>query len=131
MSKQITKIELDGKPSGTKPLMMSDNLTTIREKIKDRVNASYIFLDKDGYPINKEDEKDYLLENISVSKLIKLKSDGSATGIDIFFNNTKICSANCSLSQNLSEVRNLISQYINQEFLFLIKQTALSQNRRK
>ena len=41
--------------------MMSDNLTIIREKIKYKVKASYVFLNKDGYPINKELENDYLL----------------------------------------------------------------------
>lgn len=48
MTKQITKIELDGKIIGTKPLLMSDNLFIVREKIKQKVDVSYIFLDQDG-----------------------------------------------------------------------------------
>ena len=42
MSNQITMIDFDGNSLGTKPLITSDTLTSIREKIKERVNAPYI-----------------------------------------------------------------------------------------
>ena len=91
----ITKIEFDGNKARSKLLTMSDNLI-IREKIKCRVKVPYIFLNKDEYPINKERDSDSLLENLTVKQSIKLNSEGSATGLDIFFNDTKVCSANCS-----------------------------------
>ena len=50
MTKQITKIDLDGKILGSKPLLSNDSLSTIREKIKDKVNVPYVFLDKMEIP---------------------------------------------------------------------------------
>ena len=46
MPKQVTTIELDGKIIGTKPLLLNDTLITFKEKIKNKVNVSYIFLIK-------------------------------------------------------------------------------------
>ena len=120
MSKQITKLILDGKPVGTKPLLISDNLPSIREKIKDKIINSYIFLDQDGNTIDKNDEKDYKLENITKEKCIQLKSEGNdGSGINIFLNDSKICCLNCSKSQNLNEVRNLLNNSIKGDFTFL------------
>lgn len=119
MSKQITKIELNGKLVGTKPLMTNDSLTDIRNKIKEKITVSYEFLDTTGNPILKDNEKDYTLEKISIEKVIKLKSKGNDSGIDVFMNDSKVCSVNCSMSQNLSEVRCLINQNIKQNFFFL------------
>lgn len=74
MSKQIVKIILDGKSIGTKPLFENDSLTTIREKIQDKTKeySDYIFIDKNGDNISKENEKDYNLQNICESKTIKI-----------------------------------------------------------
>ena len=60
MSKQITKIELDGNSLGTNPLITSDTSTSIREKIKERVNVPYIFLDKNGQPIKEKKKMIFL-----------------------------------------------------------------------
>ena len=68
MSKVIVKIELDGKRIGSKPLFMSDSLTEIREKIKEKTDVHYVFLDQDGIPVEEGDENDYTLENIEVNK---------------------------------------------------------------
>lgn len=119
MSKQVIKIELNGMIIGTKPLMMKENLIAIRDKIKDKVTVSYIFLDTDGKPVPKEKEKDYLLEKICLSKVIKLKSEENVSGIDVILNDLKFCSVNCSMSQNLSEVRSLLNKNIKQDFFFL------------
>ena len=54
MSKQITKVFLSGKSMGTKPLMVDDTLIIVREKIKDKVKAPFIFLDKDEKDIKNE-----------------------------------------------------------------------------
>ena len=40
------------------------------EKIKDKITNQYIFLDTDGNTIDKNDEKDYKLEDISKEKMI-------------------------------------------------------------
>ena len=125
MSKQIVKITIDGKPIGTKPLFGNDSLTTIREKIQDKTKdySDYIFVDKNGENISKENEKDYNLENICESKTIKLKSlETSNSGINVILNDSKKFSINCSNSQNLNVVRGLIKNKIQDDFLFLDQQ---------
>ncbi len=122
MSKQIVKITIDGKPIGTKPLFGNDSLTTIREKIQDKTKdySDYIFVDKNGENISKENEKDYNLENICESKTIKLKSlETSNSGINVILNDSKKFSINCSNSQKLNVVRGLIKNKIQDDFLFL------------
>ena len=118
--KQITKIELDGKIIGSKPLFNNDTLVSIREKIKEKVDVSYIFLDNDGNDINKEDENDYNLENICVDKTIKIKSTGEKkSGINIVLNESNISCENFSNSQTLDEIRKLLQNKINCDFVFL------------
>ena len=122
MSKPIIKLILDGKPIGTKPLFENDNLTTIREKIQDKTKdySDYIFVDKNGENISKENEKDYNLNNICESKTIQLKSlETSNSGINVILNDSKQFSINCSNSQNLNVVRGLINNSIQDDFLFL------------
>ena len=122
MSKQIVKITIDGKPIGTKPLFGNDSLTTIREKIQDKTKdySDYIFVDKNGENISKENEKDYNLENICESKTIQIKSlETSNSGIKVILNDSKQFSINCSNSQNLNVVRGLINNNIQDDFLFL------------
>ena len=122
-SKHVTKIELDGKIIGSEPLLSNDNLITIREKIKNKVNVSYIFLDKNGNPINVEKEIDLSLENISDNKTIKIKSEAirKSSQINIIINEAKIFSIDCPVSRNLNELRNLISKIIKDDFSFLDK----------
>ena len=122
MSKQIIRIILNGKPIGTKPLFGNESLTTIREKIQDKTKeySDYIFVDKNGDNISKENEKDYNLENICESKTIKIKSlEIINSGINVILNDLKQFSINCSNSQNLNVVRGLINNIIQDDFLFL------------
>lgn len=53
MSKQVIKIELNGKIIGTKPLILKESLIAVRDKIKDKVTMSYIFLENDGKSVPK------------------------------------------------------------------------------
>ena len=119
MSKQVTKIELNGKIIGTKPLILKESLISVRDKIKDRVSVSYFFLDTDGKPVPKEEEKNYLLEKISVDKILKLKSEENVSGIDVILNDSKLCSVNCAMSESLSQVRILLNKNFTQDFFFL------------
>lgn len=74
MSKQIIKILLDDIPIGTKPFLSSDTLNIIRQKIKNKINNPFQFLDPDEIPIDVEDENQFPLENIIHGKNIKIKS---------------------------------------------------------
>ena len=52
--------------------------------------------------------------------MIQLKSEGNdGTEIAIFLNDSKICTLNCSKSQNLNEVRSLLNNSIKGDFTFL------------
>ena len=120
MSKIAVKIHLDGNPKGMKPLLLSDTLTSVRTKIMDKVNSSYIFLDGDGLEINRNDENDITLGDIVKDKIIKLKSiGGGQPGINIFLNESEVCSVNCQKSNNLNEVRNQIKDKIKDDFIFI------------
>ena len=120
MKKQITQIELNGKIIGSKPLFLSDNLTSIREKIKDKTNASYFFLDNEGNIIKKEKENDYTLENICKDKIIKIKSEQKEqSGINILLNDKIISNEKFLKSQNLKDIRNILENKIKCSFIFL------------
>lgn len=118
MSKVIVKIELDGKRIGSKPLFMSDSLTAIREKIKEKTDVHYVFLDQDGIPVEEGDENDYTLENIEVNKIIKIKKM-KGDGIDILLNNKEICSLKIEKGEKLDKARIELENKIKVDFLFL------------
>ena len=121
MTKQITKIELDGKIIGTKPLLMNDDLISIREKIKQKVNKPYLFLDQEGNIIEKEDEKDYLLENINNNKIIRIKSieDKNESKINVILNDKDSFHISAEKSTKLDEARALILKNNKDNFFFL------------
>ena len=120
MSKQIIKIDLNGKRIGTKPLFQEDTLASIREKIKEKTKTSYIFLDQDENEISTEDENDYTLKDIVVDKIIKLKStnDGESA-IKINLNDVNILSINENKNSTLCDIRNKLRDKIKEDFLFL------------
>ena len=117
MKKQITKIVLNGKSLGTKPLMLDDTLNIVREKIKDRIKIPYLFLDKDGNNIKNEDENKFKLEDISKEKNIKIKEDDSQ--ITIVLDDSNFCFQKLIPSQKLDEMRKIFTNNINDEFVFL------------
>ena len=117
--KEVTKIVLNGKPIGTKPLMLNDTLNCIRAKIKDRINefVNYIFLDKEGNEIKNENENNLKLEDISNNKIIKIKEDNSQ--IKIILNESQLCILKCTPNQQLDELRKILMDKIKDDFLFL------------
>ena len=122
MTKTIVKIFLDEKPIGIKPFLMSDSLTSIRQKLKDKINVSYNFLDQEENQIDKEDENEIALENVINEKIIKLKSKGNDEFyVNIYLNEINICSVNCTKKDKLNDIRNLIYNKINikKNFVFL------------
>ena len=106
MSKTVCKIELDGKIIFSKPLILTESAANIRDVIKDRVPASFVFLDQEKNIVEKADEADYKLEDIINGKIIKLQTEDTNTnnlsehsdpnGLNINFcnGNEKICSIN-------------------------------------
>ena len=120
MSKQIIKIDLNGKRIGTKPLFQEDTLTSIREKIKEKTKTSYFFLDQDENEISTEDENDYTLKDIVVDKIIKLKSKNDGENvIKINLNDVNILSINENKNSTLCDIRKKLRDKIKEDFLFL------------
>ena len=117
MVKQITNIEINGKIISSKPLFTEDNLISVKEKIKSKVNSPFIFLDKSGKAIDKENEDIVKLEDIICEKKIKLKLLESE--IKIFLNDKNICSIECSTDINLSNLREMTDDKIKEDFVFL------------
>ena len=117
MSKQVIKIQLNSKSIGTKPLIINDTLTTIREKIRDRIDKPYLFLDKEGNIIKTEDEGNLKLENIVKEKKINIIEDESQ--MKIILNDSELCFMKYTPSQKLNEIRNIIMNKINDDFMFL------------
>ena len=118
MTKVIIKIDLDNKRIGSKPLLETDTLIIIRDKIKAKIDNPYIFLDQDEKEIEISDEQDYTLKDIEVNKIIKLKSI-KEKGIPFFLNNKRNCALDLEKQIKLDEVRNHLKTYIKEDFFFL------------
>ena len=114
------KVKLDEEFKCTKPLELNETLVSIREKIKEKIGDAY-FLDKEGNIIDREDENYLNLEDILLdSTIIKLKSsETSGSGIKVYLNGENICSKNCSKTENLESFRQLLSNDIQESYLFL------------
>ena len=117
MSKPIINIELDGKIIGSKPLTLNDSLASIREKINNKVNCPFIFLDKSSKKMIKENESELKLEDIINEKKIKIES--FKPGINCLLNDKIIDSIECSKNKNLDDVRKMINDKIKGDFVFL------------
>ena len=112
---------------GTKPLMLDDTLIIVREKIKDKVKAPFLFLDKDEKDIKNEEENNFKLEDISKEKILKLKEDDSQ--ISVFLDESQLCFLKYNPSQKLDETRKLLSEKNKIEFKFLdSEETDISEN---
>ena len=132
MSKQGCKIELDGNIICSKPLMLTDSLSVVREQIKGRIPNPFVFLDQENNVVYKEDEKDMKISEIIKGKIIKLKSDtesGNAnnfsttsstndSNINVFEGNNKICTINVNIKNKLEQIRKLINDKIQTDFIF-------------
>ena len=133
MSILVCKIELDGKIIFSKPLKLNASIDAIREMIKDRVPASFVFLDLDGNIVARCDESGFKLQDIvkEEEKILKIKTDNvnsnsfpgtndsNTSEINIFEGNKKIYSINSSIKIKLDQTRQLINSKIKDKFLFL------------
>jgi hypothetical protein len=123
MTKLATKVELDGKIIFTKPISKEDNLVSIRGLIKERIDSSFIFLDQEGNTIDKNDEKDFKLEDIVDGKIMRLKSEGGGksdnNSLKVLLGDKNFCSINCNKTENVSKARQLIKDKCKEDFIFL------------
>ena len=87
------------------------------------MNVSFIFLDQEGNNVKTNDENDYILEDIILGKIVKLKKCeediAQEPSINIYLDNKNIFSIISNKEQNLEEIRKLIKKKINHNFIFL------------
>ena len=119
MSKITVKFELNGKNICTKKLIPTDTLESIRQQQKEKIGDS-IFLDAEGSPIDKSDEKEFKLSEVLNGNILKLKNDNvvSNEGITIFLNGKQFCMINISPEESLEKLRNVLSSKIKEDFSF-------------
>ena len=120
MSKKIIKIDLEGTIIGSKPLLLNDSLTIVRDKIKEKAKIPFLFLDQEGNDISKEDENDYSLTDIIVGNIIKIKpSKINESKIKVFLNENLVSDIKCEKDLSLEDLRKLILNIVKEEFIFL------------
>ena len=79
MGRKIIKFNLNGELKFSKPFQTEDKLLSIREKIKERFDCSFQFIDQDNNPVDCNDENDFTAEDILDGQIIKLKSTEEAS----------------------------------------------------
>ena len=87
------------------------------------MNVSFIFLDQEGNNVRTNDENDYILEDIILGKIVKLKKCeediAQEPSINIYLDNKNIFSIISNKEQNLEEIRKIIKKKIIHNFIFL------------
>ena len=108
-----------------------ESISSTRDIIKNRVPASFVFLDQQKNIVCKADEADYKLEDIINEKIIKLQTEDKNTNspsgpsnpnslnINICDGKEKICSINSNIKIQLDQARIMINNKIKDEFIFL------------
>ena len=74
MPKQKIKVEFNGKLICSKYFNLEDNLLAIRERLNDKINGKFIFLDKEKNYLDNDDEEDFTLKDIIDEEFIKLET---------------------------------------------------------
>lgn len=126
----ICIIEIKGGESGenkfAKKLSLKDNLLKIRENISNNIKNHILFTLSDGTIINKEDEGNFILEDIIDGKVIHMKNveTKKKSKYELFINgvygNYKLNALQVKL-EKLNNIRNLIYDIITEEGNFLTK----------
>ena len=127
MGRKLIKFNLNGEVKFSKPFQTEDNLLSIREKIKEKFNCSFQFIDHENNPVDCNDENDFTAEDILDGQIIKLKSTEDAnsnsnkTQLNISVNDQKICSKSLEKEMSLDKCREMINKEIKGNFKFLDK----------
>ena len=118
MKKQIIYFELNNKIITSKPLLQNDNLTSIRNKLKNKIKIPYIFKDKEGKNISKEEENKLTLQDIIVGNKIIIIEDDTQISIKVYLNEEYVDLLICSKEINANEIREKLIPIINKDFIF-------------
>ena len=68
-------------------LSLSQNLEELRDIINQNIKDEFSFLDKEGFPITKEDEKLYSIEDILNDESIKTNGNDSPAATPLYETN--------------------------------------------
>ena len=124
MGRKVMKFNLNGEIQFSKPFLTEDKLVSIREKIKERIDYPFQFIDHDNNLVDFNDENDFTAEDILDGQIIKLKSTGTTSSnsskmqINIIVNDQKICAMSLEKEMHLNESRELINKTIKGKFVF-------------
>ena len=127
MVRKVIEFNLNREIKFSKPFQTEDILLSIREKIKERFDFSFQFIDHKNDPVDPNDEKTLTAEDILDGQIIRLKSTEDTTSnsnkmlFNILVNNQKICSKSLEKEMYLSKCRELINKEIKGKFIFLNK----------
>ena len=127
MLRKVIEFNLNREIKFSKPFQTEDILLSIREKIKERFDFSFQFIDHENNPVDPNDEKTLTAEDILDGQIIRLKSTEDTTSnsnkmlFNILVNNQKICSKSLEKEMYLSKCRELINKEIKRNFIFLNK----------
>ena len=117
------KFNLNGEIKFSKPFQTEDKLISIREKIKERINYPFQFIDHENNLVDCNDENDFTAEDILDGQIINLKSTGATNSnkmqLNILVNDQKICTMSLEKEMHLNESRELINKTIKGNFAFL------------
>ena len=111
MGRKVIKFNLNGEVKFSKPFKTEDKLISIREKIKQRFDCFFHFIDQDNKSVDCNDENDFTAEDILDGQIIKLKSTEETSSnsnkmqLNILVNDQKICSMSLEKEINLDKYR--------------------------
>ena len=111
----LINVECDNEVLCKEKLDLNDNLTTIRQKLKN-INIK-IFLDDEGQSIEKEHEKYFTLKEVISGNILKIKNCSQT--IKIFLNKNYICIKYFSIDVNLEYIRENLKNIIKDDYFFL------------
>ena len=74
-NQELIKVFFNDKELCQKAISQNRNLYEIRNYLKDEIKQNFIFLDLDGCDVDKQDEKEYLVQDILKNQSICLKYD--------------------------------------------------------
>ena len=114
------QISLDNKPYKVKKFKLKEKLSDVRKILN--INEYYEFIDENGFNIDIDDEESFTLNNLFENKkkeTFTLKFKKCTQKIIVVINNKKEIEIECSLKDNLSNIREILNNEIKEKFQFI------------
>ena len=119
---KIFQISLDNKPYKTKKFKLKETLKNVRKLLN--LNEYYECVDGNGFIVDIDDEDNYILENLIEDKTkskFSLNYKKYTIKVIVLINNKEEIKIECSLKDNLSNIRKILKEEIKETFNFIDK----------